>query len=398
MRHIKEVLRLKFESKLSHENIAAAIGLSGTTVTDYVRRAVHRGLSWPLPDDLDDARLEALLFKHAASRNDYALPDFAHIHLELKRQGITLRLLWNTYRGMHGARAYRYNQFIERYRLYRQTLPRSMRQVHRAGEKLFIDYCSKCVPVADARSGENRNAQIFVAVLGASKYTYAEATWTRGLQDWIDSHMRAFEYFGSVPRLLVPFGTRSSINAATRYELEQSASYADLAGHYATQILGPRYLPAHAEGSPEMSILVAQRWIHARLRGRSFLSLAALNRVIGELLENLNHRAFKRPAGSRASVFTSIDRPTMKPLPASRYEFAEWVIVHAGVDNHVEVAGHHYSVPPALRRLNVLARLTATSLECFFKGRLVAVHVRSRQGGHYTTAPEHLPKSRRRHL
>jgi transposase len=236
MRKIKEVLRLKFEAQLSHQRIAAATGLSKGAVTNYVQRAVHKGLSWPLPEELDEAALEALLFKQVAVRAGYAIPDFAHIHQELKRRGVTLQLLWEEYQRAEAEHAYCYSQFCENYRRYSRTLARSMRQVHRAGEKLFIDYSGDGVEVIEMGTGEIRTAQIFVAVMGASKYTYAEATWTQSLPDWIGSHIRTFEFMGAVASLLVPDNLKSAINKACRYEPEENSTYADLARHYSTAI------------------------------------------------------------------------------------------------------------------------------------------------------------------
>lgn len=398
MRKIKEVLRLKFEAKLSHERIAAATGLSKGAVTNYVQRAVQKGLGWPLPEELDEAALEALLFKQAAAREGYAIPDFAQIHQELKRRGVTLQLLWEEYQAAEGERAYRYSQYCEHYRRFTQSLVRSMRQVHRAGEKLFIDYSGDTVAVIESATGEIRTAQIFVAVMGASKYTYAEATWTQSLPDWIGSHIRTFEYLASVPSLLVPDNLKSAIKRACRYEPEENSTYADLARHYGTAILPARPARPRDKAAVESHVLVVQRWILARLRHRRFFSLPELNAAIAELLVSLNHRPFKKLPGSRASAFESIDRPAMKPLPASRYEYAEWLKARAGVDYHVEVDHHYYSVPHALVRQEIIVRLTATTLECFFKGRRIAAHVRSYRRGAHTTIPEHMPESHRRHL
>jgi transposase len=398
MRKIKEVLRLKFEAKLSHERIAAATGLSKGAVTSYVQRAVQKALGWPLPEELDEAALEALLFKQAAARAGYAIPDFAQIHQELKRRGVTLQLLWEEYHAAEGERAYRYSQYCEHYRRFAQSLARSMRQVHRAGEKLFIDYSGDTVEVIESGTGEIRSAQIFVAVMGASKYTYAEATWTQSLPDWIASHIRTFEHLGSVPSLLVPDNLKSAINKACRYEPEENSTYADLARHYGTAILPARPYRARDKAAVESHVLVVQRWILARLRHRRFFSLPELNAAIAQLLADLNHRAFKKLPGSRASAFESIDRPAMKPLPATRYEYAEWRKARAGVDYHLEVDHHYYSVPHALVRQEIIVRLTATTVECFFKGRRIGAHVRSYRHGAHTTIPEHMPESHRRHL
>ena len=398
MRKIREVLRLKFESRLSHERIAAATGLSKGAVSNYVQRAVQKALGWPLPEQLDDGEIERLLFKQAAVRAGYTIPDFAHIHQELKRRGVTLQLLWEEYHAAEGERAYRYSQFCEHYRAYRDRLARSMRQVHRAGEKLFIDYSGDTVEVINAASGEIRQAEIFVAVLGASKYTYAEATWTQSLPDWIASHIRCLEYLGSVPALWVPDNLKSAIKRACRYEPEATSTYEEMARHYGAAILPARPYRARDKAAVEMSVLVVQRWILARLRNRQFFSLAELNAAIGERLVDLNGRPFKKLPGTRSSAFESIDRPAMKPLPAQRYEYAEWLKAKVVIDYHVEADLHYYSVPHQLVGEYCHVRMTAATIECLFKGRRVASHVRSYQRGKHTTLPEHMPESHRRHM
>lgn len=398
MRKIKEVLRLKFEAKLSHERIAAATGVSKGAVSNYVQRAIQKSLGWPLPDDLDESALEALLFRQAAPREAYAPPDFAYLHQELKRKSVTLQLLWEEYHAAHGERAYRYSQFCVHYQRFRDSLARSMRQVHRAGEKLFIDYSGDTVAVIDAATGEIRRAEIFVAVMGASKYVYAEATWTQSLPDWIASHIRTLEHLQAVPDLLTPDNLKSAIKKACRYEPEATSTYEDMARHYGTAILPARPFRAKDKAAVEMSVLVVQRWILARLRNRQFFSLPELNIAIAELLVDLNRRPFKKLPGCRASVFETIDRPAMKPLPQTRYEYAEWRKARAGVDYHVEVDHHYYSVPHALVRQEILVRLTATTIECLFKGRRVAAHVRSYVPGKHTTIPQHMPEAHRRHM
>jgi transposase len=272
-----------------------------------------------------------------------------------------------------------------------------MRQVHRAGEKLFIDYAGDTVPLIAADSGEIHPAQIFVAVLGASNYTYAEATLTQSLPDWIGSHIRTFDYLGAVPALLVPDNLKSAIKRACRYEPESTSTYADLARHYGTAILPAR--PAHPrdKAAVETGVLVVERWILARLRNRQFFSLGELNAAIGVLLEDLNHRPFKKLEGSRASAFAAIDRPAMRPLPATRYTDTEWTRAIVNIDYHVDVEGHYYSVPHVLVRERVEVAYSATTVQCFFKGKRVAAHVRSYLRGRHTTVPEHMPESHRKH-
>lgn len=398
MRKIRDVLRLKFEVRLSHETIAAATGMSKGAVTNAVHRAVVQGLSWPLPPELDDSRLEAMLYSQAAQRGQYAQPDYARMHQELKRKGVTLQLLWEEYDAAHGGRAYRYSQFCVHYHEYRGTLARSMRQVHRAGEKVFIDYSGDTVAVIDPNCGEILTAEIFVATLGASKYAYAEATWTQTLPDWIGSNIRMLEFFGSVPSLWIPDNLKAAIKKACRYEPEATSTYEDCARHYGAAILPARPYHAKDKAAVEMSVLLVQRWILARLRNRQFFSLSELNAAIAELLVDLNRRPFKKLPGCRAEAFESIDRPAMKPLPAVRYEYAEWVKAKVGIDYHVEADRHYYSVPHALVGEHVMVRVTDSTVECFFKGRRVAAHVRSYLKGKHTTLEEHMPSAHRKHM
>ena len=398
MRKIKEVLRLKFEAGLSHERIAVAVGVSKGAVTKYVQRALAVGLGWPVAPEQDDAALEALLFPHSPARAlSYAPPDFALIHQELKRKGVTLQLLWEEYSAAHPGGAYRYSQFCLHYHRFRASLKRSMRQVHRAGDKLFIDYSGDTVSIIQVETGEIRSAEIFVAVLGASSYVYAEATWTQQLPDWIGSHVRTFEFLRCVPALLVPDNLKSAIRKACRFEPEATSTYADMARHYGTAILPARPYKPRDKAAVEQSVLLIQRWILARLRNRQFFSLAELNAAISALLEDLNKRAFKKLDGCRASLFEAIDRPAMRPLPEHRYEFAEWKSATVNIDYHVDIAGHYYSVPHKLVRQKIEVRFTATTIECFFKGKRVAAHARSNIRGRHTTIPEHMPESHRRH-
>jgi transposase len=398
MRKIKEVLRLKFEARLSHERIAAATGVSKGAVSNYVQRALQKSLGWPLPENLDEAALERLLFPQVLQREQYTHADYAYVHQELKRKGVTLQLLWEEYHAAHGERAYQYSQFCWHYQSFRDSLARSMRQTHRAGEKLFIDYSGDTAPVINAATGEIVAAEIFIASMGASKYTYAEATWTQSLPDWIASHIRMFEYLGCVPDILTPDNLKSAIKKACRYEPESTSTYEDMARHYSCAIIPARPYKSRDKAIVETHVLVVQRWILARLRNRQFFCLAELNKAIAELLVQLNHRPFKKLPGSRASTFESIDRPAMKPLPTQRYEYAEWLKPKAGIDYHVEADEHYYSVPHQLVGQYIRVSMTAATIECFFKGRRIAAHVRSYQRGKHTTLPEHMPESHRRHL
>lgn len=396
MRHITEILRLKHEAKLSHEKIARALGVSKGVVSKYVSLAQAKGVAWPLPGAMDEAALERLLFPAPTAPARFVEPDLPRLHHELKRKGVTLQLLWAEYVATHGEAAYRYSQFCHRYRLWQGQQRRSMRQVHHAGEKLFLDYCGPTVPVIDPATGELRQAQVFVAVLGASSYTYAEATWTQALPDWIASHQRALRYFGGTPALWVPDNLRAAVSQPCRYAPEPNATYAELARHYGAAILPARPYQPKDKAKVEVAVQVVERWILARLRHRTFHSLAALNQAIHELLESLNGRPFQRQPDSRRDLFESLDRPALKPLPLVPYEYAEWKQVKPGIDYHVEFGGRLYSVPHALVGQVLELRATATSIEVLHRGHRVAAH--PRQGaGRFSTLPEHMPKSHREH-
>lgn len=363
MRKLKDILRLKHQSGLSHARIAAALGLSKGVVGKYVSLANAKGVAWPLPQGMDEAALERRLFPPPAQVGRFADPDFLEIHQELKRKGVTLQLLWGEYVAMHGQRALRYSQFCTRYRDWRAAQRRSMRQHHRGGEKLFIDYCGASVPIIDSATGELCKAQVFVAVWGASNYTYAEATRSQSTWDWIASHQRALRFFGGCPSLLVPDNLKSAVTRASRYEPELNATYADMARHYGLAVLPARPYKPKDKAKVEVGVQVVERWILARLRHHTFHSLAALNTAIRELLVELNERRLQRLPYSRRALFERLDRPAMQALPAQPYEYAEWKYVKPGIDYHVEIARRFYSVPHALVGRRLQARITATTVE-----------------------------------
>jgi len=396
MRKITEVLRLKFEAKISHEKIGRAVGLSKGAVNKYVSLAQAQGLSWPLPEGLDEAALEARLYPPRSVATSFAEPDYPRIHQELKRKGVTLQLLWSEYMAIHGERARRYTQFCHHYRQWRERQKRSMRQIHRAGEKLFIDYCGPTVPIVDPGTGEWRQAQVFVAVLGASSYTYVEATWTQTLPDWIASHQRAFAFFGGTVDLLVPDNLRSGVSTPCRYDPEPNTTYAELARHYGCAILPARPYKPKDKSKAEIGVQVVERWILARLRHHTFFSLGELNATIRELLVELNERPFQKLPGSRKSTFESLDRPALRPLPDAPYEYAEWKQAKPGIDYHVEVDKRYYSVPHRWVGHVLDLRASATTVEVFHKGQRVAAHARSHKDL-FTTLPEHMPSSHRQH-
>lgn len=395
MRRVREVLRLRWGLGLSARQVARSCGLAHPTVLSYVRRAEACGLSWPLPASLDDEALERRLFPPLPpSTVPRPEPDWPAVHRELKRKGMTLQLLWDEYKAAH-PRGYQYTAFCVRYRRWRKRLDVVMRQDHRAGEKLFVDYAGQTASVIDRSTGEVREAQLFVAVLGASNYTYAEATWSQGLCDWIGAHVRALAYFGAAPEIVVPDNLKPAVGRAHRYEPTLNRTYREWAGHYGVAIVPARPARPRDKAKVEVGVQVVERWILARLRHRRMFSLGELNEAIGECLERLNARPFKKLPGSRRALFETLDRPAMRPLPARPYEYAEWKKVRVNIDCHVEIERHYYSVPYRLIKHELDARVTAATVEVLHKGRRVASHVRSGRRGGHTTVPEHMPQAHR---
>jgi transposase len=400
MRQVREVLRLK-AAGVSGREIACRLGVAPSTVRLSLRRAATAGLAWPLPAELTDAALEARLFAGAGVRPGQRRnvePDWPAVHRELKRKHVTLAMLWEEYIAEHPG-GYRYSRFCDLYRSWAVRLSLTMRQHHAGGDKLFVDYAGDTVPVViDRLTGEIRPAQIFVAVLGASNFTYAEASWTQTLADWLAAHARAFEAIGGVPGLLVPDNTKVAVIKACRYEPQVNRSYAELAAHYGTAVLPARPHRPRDKAKVEAAVLIVERWLLGRLRHRRFHGLAELNAAIGELLVRLNEeRPIRRLGRTRRQLLEELDRPHLKPLPAEPYSFAEWRLRRVGIDYHVELDRHFYSVPYRLARTEVEARITPSSVEIFRGGERVAVHLRGSGNGGHTTLAEHMPSSHRRH-
>jgi len=397
MRKIREILRHKWALGCSHREVAASLGVSLGAVSATEQRARQAGLDWLTVESLDDDALETRLYGAVASMHQRPLPDPVHLHTELKRQGVTLQLLHHEYLERHPD-GYRYTQFCAHYGRWLKDRRLSMRQIHRAGEKLFVDYSGKKPHLVDPATGECRDVELFVAVLGASNYTFSEATLSQQIDDWLQSHVHAFEFMGGVAGAVVPDQLRSGVSRPCRYEPEVQRSYEELARHYGTVILPARPGAARDKAKVEAGVLVAQRWILARLRHQTFFTLAAMNQRIGELLVELNHRTMRHYRASRRALFEQLDRPALKPLPTTRYEHALWKFARAGIDYHVEFDGHYYSVPFTLRQERFDLRSTATIVEVFLKGQRVIAHVRSYQRGRHTTLPDHMPKSHQAHL
>jgi transposase len=398
MRQVREVLRLKHVCGHSGHQIATMVGISRYTVAEYLRRAGVVGITWPVPADLDDAALERKLFTPAFGVAEGARPqpDWPRLHAELRRPGVTLLLVWEEFRAGQ-PEGYGYSRFCELYAEWRGRLSPTMRQTHPAGERLFVDYAGQTVEVLDGLTGEMRAAQIFVAALGASNFTYAEARWTQALPDWIGCHVGAFAAFGGVTRQLVCDNLKAGVTAACRYEPGISRAYQEMASHYGTAVLPARVRRPRDKAKVEVAVQVVQRWVLARLRHRKFFSLTELNAAIRALIAELNDRPMRHLGTSRRVLFESVERAALLPLPAEPYAYAEWRRCRAGLDYHVEVLGHFYSVPYRLIRETIEARVTDQTIELFHGGTRVASHVRSPREHRHTTIAEHMPSAHRRH-
>ncbi len=396
MRKIRDVLRLH-AGGLSKRQIAASLGVGPTSVGEYIRRARHAELGWPLPETLNDEALERLLFPPPRNipSDQRPQPDWTAIHRELRRPGVTLSLLWEEYRAAYPD-GYSLSHFCVLYRNWEGRLAPTMRQAHVAGEKMFVDYAGGTIDIVDGATGEVHEAQIFVAVLGASSYTYAEATWTQKLPDWIASHSRAFAFFGGVSRQVVSDNLKSGVTKACFYDPQVNRTYAEMAAHYGTAVIPARPRKPRDKAKVEVGVQVVERWILAKLRNRRFFSLAEANAAIRQLLDQLNARVTRHLGASRRQLFEQLDRPALLDLPVELYTYAEWKECRAGLDYHVELDKHYYSVPHALLRQKFWARMTDRTVEIFHRGKRVACHLRASPNRRHTTVTEHMPSAHRR--
>jgi transposase len=401
MHKTREILRQKWVLGRSHREVARSLGVSFGAVAAVVSRAKLAGLEgYEEAERLSDMDLERRLYgarSEPASARDRPLPDFGYLHAERRRPGVTLQLLHLEYLEQHPD-GYRYSQFCERYRSWLGRQRVTMRQVHRGGEKMFTDYAGKKLAIVDGRTGVVTEVELFVAVMGASSYTYAEATRSQRSADFLASHARALEYFGGVPALVVPDQLKSAVTLPCRYEPGIQRTYEEFSRHYGTVILPARPARPRDKAKVEVAVQVVERWILARLRNDTFFSLDALNERIGELLEQINHRPMRAYGKSRHELFERLDRPALKPLPTERFVYGEWKLARVNIDYHVAIDHHLYSVPFGLVHEYVDVRSTVSTVEIYFKGERIASHARSYRRGGYTTVSAHMPKSHQKHL
>jgi len=398
MRKVREILRQKWRLGRSHREVAESVGLSPGSIGKTLKRAELAGLDWEQVEGLDEAALEERLFgPRMPGLGQRPEPDPTWIHTERKKPGVTLELLHLEYLEQYPD-GYRYTQFCECYRRWLKRRGLSMRQVHRAGEKVFVDYSGKKPCIFDRATGEKRPVELFVAVLGASNYTYAEATLTQRGSDFIASHIRAFEYFGGVTTGVVPDQLKSGVSRPCRYEPGVQRTYEEMADYYGTTVLPARPRKAKDKAKVEVGVQVVQRWILARIRNLTFFSLRELNDKIAELLADLNQRPMRNYGGkNRQQLFDEVDRPALRGLPSTRFVYGEWKKARVNIDYHVEYDAHYYSVPHSYVGDEVEIRASSTTVEVFRRGLRIASHIRCHQPGRHTTVAAHMPKAHREH-
>jgi transposase len=394
MRMLREILRLHLALGVPVRAIARSCELSPSTVGGYVGRAKVAKLTWPLPPELDDdAALTRLLFPdEGRPQPNRPEPDWARIHLELRKKHVTKQLLWEEYKSEQ-PNGYQYSQFCERYARWAQTVTVTMRQPHRAGEKMFVDFSGDGIDIVDPRTGECVAAKLFVAVLGGSNLTYAEPVLSEDLPTWVGCHVRALAFMGGSAEIWVPDNLKSGVKKPDYYEPDLNPTYAELARHYGAAVIPARVRKPRDKAQVEQGVLLAERWILAALRNRTFFSIEELREAVKPLLEKLNHRPMRTLKKSRWQLFEELERAALKPLPARPYEFARWARPRVQINYHVEFDGHFYSVPYLLVGKQLDLRATETTIEIFLGGRRVTSHLRSQVRGEYTTKPEHMPKA-----
>lgn len=388
----REIIRLAFLLNLSANEIHRMTNVSRGSVQTCIKRAVELGLTWPLPEDLDDAQLEKLLYPPKQKvKERYVLPDYEKIETELAKKGVTLNLLWDEYQEQHPETAYCYAHFSKLFRKWQSKKDVVMRQSHAPGDKLFLDFAGQTVPVVCRETGEVSQAQIFVATMGASNYTYAEACESQELKNWLGAHVRTFRFLGGVPKILVPDNLKSAVTEATRFDPKINKSYRRLTQHYGCGVSPARPYRPRDKAKVEKSVQLVEQWILARLRNVTFFSIHDLNQSIQSLLVELNDEPFQKMSGCRRSRFEEIDKPALRPLPSQEFEFEEWLLdVKVPKDYHVRANEHHYSVPYRYAGERVDVRLTDSTVEVFHQNVRIASHIRSWASGDKTTADEHM--------
>jgi transposase len=398
MRKIREVLRLKYELKLNHRQIGKSLSISPSSVSRVANDAAAKGLTWPLPEGLSDSELDAMIYGDKQQKiGPYTEPDWSGLSKELQKKSVTKHLLWQEYCQQTPLNPYSYSQFCHHFRQWCKKKEVPMRQLHRAGEKLFVDYAGQTMPITDPNTGEVKEAQIFIAVLGASNYIYTEASYSQSLPDWVMAHVRAFEFIGGIPEVIVPDNLKSAVSKACRYEPDLNPTYQQLAVHYNCTVIPARPYKPKDKAKAEVGVQIVERQILARLRNRTFHSLGALNKAIKSLLNTLNEQPFQKLPGTRRSRFIELDKPALRALPKQAYRYTAVLVRRARNDYHVDFEGHFYSLPYILASKKVTLHSCGNVLEIYHDHKRVATHVKHEEKGCHTTMTEHMPTSHQKH-
>lgn len=398
VRNIREILRLGLGAKLTLRQIHSSTKSSVGTVQKVLAKAKALKLNWPLTPEMDDSELEKLFYSNGAQVQTAKCPstNWAEVHLELKKKGVTKQLLWEEHVQQNKDCYYSYSRFCHHHSLWKQKQKRSMRQQHKAGEKLFVDYAGQTIPIVCSTTGEVKNVQIFVAVLGASNYTYVEATHTQSLPDWLESHVRVFEFLGGVPKIVIPDNLKSGVSKACRYDPDLNPAYQQLAAHYGVAVIPARPYKPKDKSKAEVGVQIIERWILAKLRHQTFFSLGELNHCIRTLLKEVNQKPFKQLDGNRQSLFETLDKPALSPLPKLPYHYVDIKLAKVGIDYHVKYDRHYYSVPHHLVGEKVELHVSEKQLGVYFRGKTICHHIRKHYPG-TTTEPLHMPKRHEKH-
>jgi transposase len=396
MNKIAKVLELHSNTSLSIRAIERAVRLPGSTVNDYIRRFGESDLSYARLSDLNESEIYQKLFPGNSVQRGKIKPDFAKINRALRKKHITRQLLWEEYKEQN-PEGFGYTQFCYHLKRWQKKLTVSMRQIHKAGEKLFIDYSGLQGEITDRKTGEKRKVEIFVATLGASGYTYAEASESQKLESFLDSHVNAFEFFEGVTEIIVPDNLKSAVTKAHRYDPQINAGYQDMADHYNTVVIPARPYRPKDKSKVELAVKLVQRWILARIRNEIFFSIEELNTRIRGLLDYYNGKIIKALGKSRKELFYELDKPVLKALPQHRYEFKNVRWRRVNVDYHIEIEGSYYSVPYQLAGKEVIARYNRRIVDISFNNKSIALHPRLSEVNQASTAKEHMPASHRRY-
>ena len=397
MNKVREIIRLD-ELGFAQRQIARALNVSRPVVAQYLRDFKTTGLSYgDIKDMGDDKFADIFIKKTGKSKRQQALSEqFTYMAKELKRIGVTLYLLWEEYR-RENPDGYSYSQFCYHFQVWRNLSPLTMHIEHKAGDKMFVDFTGKHMWFYDREKKQQQKAEVFVAILGASQYTYVEAVLSQQKEDWLKVNNNAIWYFGGAPAAIVPDCLKSGVSKPDKYEPDVNPDYADFGDHYDTAILPARPYSAKDKALVENAVNIVYTRIFAPLRNETFYSLSELNEAIWAKVEEHNSKHFEREAISRRELFEEIEQAALKQLPPQRYELKRSLKLKVQFNYHVEIREdhHYYSVPWKYKRKQVKVIYTAAVVEVYYKNTRIAFHKRERRRNGYTTVKEHMPSHHR---